>query len=305
MRWEDERYIRFYTNNPPEWKALSWRARGLFGLLLRAVDRAGILRVGKLGLRGVAVAIDAPWTEIEEPLRELLDDGCARYHEDQQAVLIPNFIEAQETPQSDVARKRKSRELARAGLIPSAEKYAVKDGQEVTPRDRPSRNVTENHAPSHDVTSGHSDPICAVPSDPPVPSDARACVDRSRLLAKWERHGLLQVDGALREQVCRLAEEYARASKRDATEVAVEAVTHAAAIFGAWRVPKGPLPHLMFKHWDEIQTAMSGKQPEPRVPTAPAIRPPPEFRDPKKAERDRNASPPPPGLLEDLGRKLL
>ena len=114
VRWEDERYVRFYTRNTPEWLAMSWHARALFGLLMREVDRAGILKVGKLGLRGVAVAVTAPYVEIESPLKELLSDGCVRFDETAGLVMLPNYIEAQESSQSDAARKRASRERARA-----------------------------------------------------------------------------------------------------------------------------------------------------------------------------------------------
>lgn len=115
MRWEDERYVRFYTRDTPEFLALSWHARGLLGLIMRKVDRAGILPVGKLGLRGVAVVVGGPWTEVEGPLRELIDDGCVRFEEESARVVLPNFLDAQEAKQSDAARKRASRERARDG----------------------------------------------------------------------------------------------------------------------------------------------------------------------------------------------
>lgn len=114
MRWEDERYVRFYTRDTPSWLMLSWRARGLFGLLLRAVDRAGVLPVGKLGQKGLAVAVLAPWAEIEAPLAELLEDGCVVWDAGRAAFFMPNYLEAQECAQSDAARRRKSRERARA-----------------------------------------------------------------------------------------------------------------------------------------------------------------------------------------------
>lgn len=137
MRWEDERYVRFYTRDTPEWLALSWQARGLFGLVLRAVDRAGLLRVGKLGKKGVAVAVHAAWADVDEPLTELLEDGCVVWDEARAAFLIRNYLEAQECAKSDAARKRESRERARAqfgGTSAASEKArAVLNG---------SRNVT-------------------------------------------------------------------------------------------------------------------------------------------------------------------
>jgi hypothetical protein len=163
VRWEDERYVRLYTRDTPEFLALSWLARGLFGLIMRKVDRAGILPVGKLGLRGVAVAVGGQWTSVHGPLQELLDDGCVVFDAGRTAILIPNFMTAQEAPQSDVARKRASRERARAEIGRATD--TVMDAPDVTVCDQPqSRGVTVGHAESHDVTSGHSDPIRSVPS---------------------------------------------------------------------------------------------------------------------------------------------
>lgn len=169
MRWEDERYVRFYTRDTPEFSALSWHARGLFGLIMRKVDRAGILPLGRLGLKGVAVAVQGPWAEIEGPLAELLDDGCAYFDQERGVLLLRNFIEAQEARQSDRARKQASRERARSligGSTTAAEaaRSVLADGQNVTIRDpMPSHNVTESHDRSHDVTRGHTESLCAVP----------------------------------------------------------------------------------------------------------------------------------------------
>jgi hypothetical protein len=154
MRWEDERYVRLYTRNTPEWLSLSWAARGLFSLILREVDRAGILPLGKLGPKGVAIAVNAPWRDVEAPLCELLSDGCVQIGSDDpitSKLIVPNFLTAQEAFQSDASRKRKSREMARAALS-------------VTPRDQlESHGVTKSHVQSQAVTIGHSDPICADP----------------------------------------------------------------------------------------------------------------------------------------------
>ncbi len=175
MRWEDERYVRLYTRDTPEFKALSWQARGLFALIMRKVDRAGILAVGRLGLKGVAVAVDAPWVEVERPLRELLEDGCVAFDEPNTNVVLPNFLPAQEALQSDAARKRASRERARAmfgGSTDASEKARAALGG-VTERDRnghetghvvtsgagESRTVTDGHAESREVTPTLADPI--------------------------------------------------------------------------------------------------------------------------------------------------
>jgi hypothetical protein len=226
MRWEDERYVRFYTRNAPEWRALSWRARGLFGLIMREVDRAGILKVGRLGLKGVAIAVEAPWAEVEQPLSELIADGCVRFSDDGGSVFIPNFIEAQEAPQSDAARKRASREKARAifgGSTDASEK--ARAALAVTNRDdMSSQNVTDSHVESRSVTSGHS-----VPSVPSVPSVSPS--ERPAVAAPPEQSAL---DLAIQEPP--------RPKKATAPEVA-EAIT------------------FFQRRWVELRSPIDGKRP--------------------------------------------
>jgi len=190
MRWQDERYVRFYTRNSPEWCVLSWQARGLFGLILRELDRAGILPLGKLGLRAVAVAVRASWEEIEKPLTEILADGMAVYREDLQLLVVPNFVEAQEASQSDKARKRTERERAR-DLAKATSLSVSQPSQNVTV---PANGVTSSHAPSHDVTSSHSEPSRAVPCQA-VPSLA---VQSSAGGAALRLPGLKEIEAAIR-----------------------------------------------------------------------------------------------------------
>ena len=163
MRWEDERYVRFYTRNTPEWLSMSWHARGLMGLLMRSVDRAGVLPLGRLGLKGVAAAVQAPWSEIEAPLRELIEDGCVRFNESVCAILIPNFLEAQEARQSDRARQAKAREATRSlfdsdvtgrDSSPAQDTRNALSRTELTPSDL---DVT-----ARDQTFGNVTPSCAV-----------------------------------------------------------------------------------------------------------------------------------------------
>lgn len=116
MNFEDERWVKVYTRDEPEFACLSWQARGLFFHLLRKVDRAGVLRCGRVGMRGVAVAIQAPWAEIEPFLKELFDDGCVVFDADTGSLFVRNFVEAQGAKASGKARQRASRELAKATI---------------------------------------------------------------------------------------------------------------------------------------------------------------------------------------------
>jgi hypothetical protein len=117
MRWEDERWVRLYTRDTPEFLSLSWQARAVFILLLRKVDRAGILTTGKLGKKGIAVAIGAPWIDIETSVDELLADGCLMACDD--GFIVPSFVPAQEAVQSNRARQSAYRERARDAKLAS------------------------------------------------------------------------------------------------------------------------------------------------------------------------------------------
>lgn len=160
MRWEDERYVRLYTRDTTDWLCLSFLAQGLFCLLLRKVDRAGILELGRHGRKGVAVAVGHPgdWARLEPALEELLGDGSVKI--DGTTLLIPNFIEAQEASMSDAARKREQRERARAGVT----KRGRPGGHDGTTRDIPSQNVTDGHETGQKVTSGHAASRAVTPS---------------------------------------------------------------------------------------------------------------------------------------------
>lgn len=143
MNWSEEFWIKLYRRASPSFWAMHWQARGLFRLVITELDPQGCLELGKLGLRAVAVVIQAPWVEVEPYLKECIEDGCLILSEDGAVLSCPNFVEAQETAQSDRARARTARARRQA------------KGKPVTSRHEPSRAVTENHVASRDVTAGH------------------------------------------------------------------------------------------------------------------------------------------------------
>lgn len=166
MRWEDERYVRLFTRDTPEWVALSWQARALFGELLRKVDRAGLLPIGRSGVKGLAGLVRMPTEVVEPALDELIADGCVERTDD--GIVLPNFIAAQEANQSDRARKAASRE--RAAAVARNVTNRDDESQDVTSGHESGQNVTRGHTESRAVTNGHSVPGRAVPgrTDPPV-----------------------------------------------------------------------------------------------------------------------------------------
>jgi hypothetical protein len=154
MDWENERYVRVYTRDTIDWVALGWEAQSLFLLLIRKVDRSGVLEVGKHGARGVAGLIGMPVEVVERALAVLTADGCVTICDG--CLLMPNFIEAQEAKQSDKQRQKECHDKRRKGAM----SHLVTE---------PSRIVTDSHDQSHPVTSGHTvslQPSLAVPTKP-------------------------------------------------------------------------------------------------------------------------------------------
>lgn len=172
MRWEDERYVRLYSRDTITWLSLTFEAQGLLALLLRKMDRAGLLRLGPRGVRGVAAAIGhaTRWPVIEPALRELLVEGIFTVTGEgpDTSLVMPNFLEAQEARASDAARQRDRRERERDKAL-AASLTAPRDTtpesrdeipESVTVRDEVSRCVTQ---PPGNVT-----PECASVTQPPV-----------------------------------------------------------------------------------------------------------------------------------------
>ncbi len=157
MRWEDERYVRLYTRDTADWMGLSWDAQALMMQLVRKVDRAGALPLGRQGRRAVAIVLGQAsiWDRLAPALEELMADGCVRISGD--CLFIPNFLAAQEAVQSDAQRKRDQREREQARLLAAS--------APVTFRDEMSRDVTSGHAASRSVTpSVPTLPCLAVPN---------------------------------------------------------------------------------------------------------------------------------------------
>lgn len=159
MRYEDERYVRLYTRKTIGWRMLPWQSKALLPLLLREVDRAGLLDLDEYGAQGVAVAVEMPLEVVEPGLKGLIDAGTVELRGS--VLVLPNFLEAQEAVSSDAQRKRDQRERARA-------ETKLNELKAVTPRDGESRVGTNSHAQSRAVTDSHSD---LFRSEPSVPSD--------------------------------------------------------------------------------------------------------------------------------------
>jgi uncharacterized phage protein (TIGR02220 family) len=143
MDWENERFVKLYTRDTPDWVVLSWEARALFLFLMRKVDRAGVLTT-RHGIRGVAALVGMPVDVVERALPELVEDGCVVQHDG--SFGLANFADAQEARQSNAARQRASRSRKR--------EHEDLDGTaDASGADTGSRDVTRGHAESHRVTT--------------------------------------------------------------------------------------------------------------------------------------------------------
>lgn len=203
MNWSDERYVRIYTRDTPAWLCLSILAQGLFCLILRKVDRSGVLELGQLGRRGVAIAVGFPgeWSRLEPALEELVSDGCIQVTGDR--LVAPNFLEAQEAEASDKARSKayreRRRDQARAGVTRSQEKRRTVS--------EPSQGVALRHEPTGVRDGGDTGrdvpatervatvtPSRAVPSVPPEPAAEAATAAADPFGTEPNRPRLVVVD---------------------------------------------------------------------------------------------------------------
>lgn len=165
MDWSNERYVRLYANDTKTWKMFGWEGQSVFALLLRKVDRSGMLDDVFDG-DDVALMLGGgfPVEIANTGLSRLIKRGTVEITNS--GLLMINYIEAQETPKSDTQRQRDSRESKRAKAKMSVTKRdtgVTKRDTCVTNRDNMSRPVTACHTVSHPVTLTCADPVPSVP----------------------------------------------------------------------------------------------------------------------------------------------
>lgn len=115
LNFADERYVRLYVRDTVTWRRWDWRARGLWCLLLRVVDRAGVLDLGDDPDESLAAILDCDLDAARAALEQWLARGSVRITDG--ALVVPNFVAAQETPQSDRMRQAESRAKRRSRAL--------------------------------------------------------------------------------------------------------------------------------------------------------------------------------------------
>lgn len=161
MDWSNERYVRLYTRDTVTWRKWSWQARAVFGLLLRKVDRSGVLDTGRDDkAESLALIIDVPTDVAAVVMGEWVASGTVVLRE--AAIFIPRFLEAQEAGHSDKMRQTESRARRAAATLRTTEDV----------RHSLSQPVTDGHGSSQSVTPAVPTlpvPTRAVPAVPAVP----------------------------------------------------------------------------------------------------------------------------------------
>lgn len=149
----DERYVRLYVRNTTTWLRLGWAGQCLLPLVLRSVDRAGVLDIGSLSpAAALAMHTGVPIEFVVIGIDALLELGVVEHRGE--SLFVPRFVEAQETPKSDALRQRESRERRRRGCAaqPSAANGRQLEMLDVT--GTASRAVTTCHSePSSSLSS--------------------------------------------------------------------------------------------------------------------------------------------------------
>jgi len=152
MDWQDERYVRLFTRDTPEWCSWPWEARALFPLLMRKVDRGGELGLGRLGARGVSSCVALPEEVCRVGLEALVDTGTIEMRG--QVLWIRNFQPAQEATMSNAAKVRDHRERKRAKWLKSLD-------VDVTGCNSMKPDVTGCNSMKPDVTPSLAEPSLA------------------------------------------------------------------------------------------------------------------------------------------------
>lgn len=112
MNWSDEKYVKVYTRDTLTWRSWGWQARTVFLHLARKLDGAGLIEVGRMDpVDALALQLDLPREVVAAGLPQILECGTAELVP--AAVLVPNWVEAQEATKFEAAKKRDQRERAR------------------------------------------------------------------------------------------------------------------------------------------------------------------------------------------------
>lgn len=164
--WSNERYFRVYVRDTVTWNLLGYEGQTVLMHLGRRLDRAGVLDipVGCTPEEAVRAVTAVPESVIAAGLPRLLKHEVFVVDDDR--LLMPNYIDAQEATATNAERSRRHRARRKAAekLDTATKRYASdtkRDGND-TKRDA---SATDSNAAQRGAT-----PYRTVPSVPSVPS---------------------------------------------------------------------------------------------------------------------------------------
>jgi hypothetical protein len=159
LDWSNERYVRLYTRDTKTWLLLGWEGQCVFSLILRKVDRAGVLDDIRDGADlAVIFSNGFPIELAQVGLDRLISTGVVELTNS--GLVIPNFIEAQETAMSNGERCRKYRETRRDRA--RATQNVSRTTQNMSSM---TRGNTGRHEATHADTPNLTTPNCTVPNE--------------------------------------------------------------------------------------------------------------------------------------------
>lgn len=148
MNWDDEKYVRIFIRETPNWIRAPWEYRVVVRAIMTKLDRTGAIELGVVGEEGwdtLAELIRLPVKITETGMSHALKikTFVTRDRDDVTVLVMPGFQPAQDFAKTNAERAREYRERKRADLLaqPASKPRAVTKSRD----ENASRNgVTDN-----------------------------------------------------------------------------------------------------------------------------------------------------------------
>lgn len=151
MDWPNEQYVRLYVRDTATWLDLGWSGQLVLTLVMRKLDRAGVLDLGAHDpVDAVRLFCNLPEDVARDGLTRCLSHRVFEHNRALRRLVMPNYVEAQNCRSSDRVRQQMSRQRRRAESLPheAAASPSVTSSRPASPR------VTPSHPVSPDTTRG-------------------------------------------------------------------------------------------------------------------------------------------------------
>lgn len=139
MNYGDERWVKLYTRDTASWLLMGWEAQAVLMQLMRRVDRAGVLNTAGDPVGFISLLCRMPKEIVQIGYQKLVEMDTVS--ESENAIVLVNFLEAQENKTSDAEKQRRRRERRESAV------KVLKTQESVSP------DVTACHRVSPAVTT--------------------------------------------------------------------------------------------------------------------------------------------------------